>query len=81
MALEVRQEASQSVDLRPLLPLNENGIRVVVAAAVFIALATLATALRFYARYLKKISYGLEDWFLLASTVHSSLVYSAKSRA
>lgn len=69
MALEVRQETSQTLNFRPSLPLNDSGVRVVVVAAVFIALATLAVALRFYARYLKKVSYGLEDWFLLASTL------------
>ena len=53
------------------LPLNDNGVRVVVVGAVFIALTTVTTALRFYARWLKKVSYGWEDWLLLASTVSS----------
>ena len=79
MELKLRQETSQALDLRPSLPLNDNGVRVVVVSAVFIALATVAVALRFYARYLKKVSYGLEDWFLLASTVR--LLSSAQHRA
>lgn len=69
MLIEVRQSSSQAQDLKPDLPLSHDGVRVVVIAAVFIVLDTAAVALRFYARYLKRVSYGLEDWLLLASTV------------
>ena len=68
MELGSRQETSQTPNVGPSLPLNHNGVRVVVVVAVFVPLATIAVALRFYARFLKRVSHGLEDWFLLAST-------------
>ena len=68
MRLEARQEALS----KPALPLSDNGVRVVVVCAIFMPLATIAVGLRFYARYLKRIAYSLDDWCLLASLVCSS---------
>lgn len=71
MELPVRQATPQAMHSRPSLPLNQSTYSVVVTTALFMALASVAVALRFYARHLlKKVPYGLEDWFLLASTVN-----------
>lgn len=61
MKLVRHEETSEALSLRPYLPLSHDGIKVVAVASVFMGLATVAVALRFYARYLKKVSYGLED--------------------
>ena len=71
MELRIRQEISQAPDVEPSLSLNLNGVRVVVVVAVFVPLATIAVLLRFYARFLKKVTSGPEDWCLLASTERS----------
>ena len=68
MDLHKRQVVQETLG-RPSLPLGHNGYRVVVVAAVFTALVTVVVILRFYARRLKNVSYGLEDWFALSSTV------------
>ena len=80
MELGTRQENSQALNSEPSLSLNYNGVRVVVVVAVFVPLATIAVVLRFYARFLKKVTYGLEDWFLLASTerLYSSVQYGTE---
>ena len=70
----------ESENVSPSLSLNYNGVRVVVVVALFVPLATIAVILRFYARFLKKVTYGLEDWFLLASTerFYSSAQYGTQ---
>jgi len=70
MELQTRRDISQTSNLRPSLPLNDKGVKVVVVAALLIFLVTVAVPLRFYARHLKRVSFNLEDWLLLASTVH-----------
>lgn len=80
MELKRRQETLQAPNVGRSLSLSSNGVRVVIVAAVFVPFATIAVVLRFYARFLKKVTYGPEDWLLLASTerFYSSAQYGTE---
>lgn len=45
----------------------------IVVPVLTLVLASAATALRFYARKLKKLSYGADDWLCLVALVTEKL--------
>ena len=53
----------------PFLPLNINGVKVVVTASVFACLGTIAIDLRFYVRFMKHAPILREDWIALLALV------------
>ena len=53
-----------------------NGNKVIAGAAVLIFLGYVAVALRFYARYLKDVKWGADDWLVVAAPVMPPRVFS-----
>ena len=56
---------SSSVDLDA-----NQGPSIIIVSVIFSCLAALAVALRFYARRIKGLSLGLDDYVLLPALVH-----------
>lgn len=48
---------------------EDKGTVVVAVSSLFIGLCTVAVALRFYARFIRHVSLGLDDWMSAASLV------------
>lgn len=47
-------------------------------AVMFLVLTALTTALRFWSRKLRSLSFGLDDWLAMAALVRSSLFPSVE---
>ncbi|KAL6850757.1 hypothetical protein ACO1O0_007883 [Amphichorda felina] len=52
---------------------EDKGTVVVAVSSLFIGLCTVAVALRFYARFIRHVSLGLDDWMSAASLVFTVL--------
>lgn len=48
---------------------EDKGPVVVAVSSFFIGLCTVAVALRFYARFIRRVSLGLDDWMSAVSLV------------
>lgn len=50
-------------------PITSAGIKVVIIIAVFDVLSTIAVALRFYCRKMRRLSFALDDYMVLGALV------------
>lgn len=54
---------------RYTVPVYEGQKALFAVNTVFLGLSVIAVALRFYARTLKRIPFGVDDWFIVVGTV------------
>ena len=47
--------------------------QVIISSAVCLVAVYLAVSLRFYARYIARVKYGMDDWFILMALVSQGL--------
>lgn len=58
---------------------EDQGPRIKAAQLTVALLASAGVVLRFWARYVQKAGYGLDDYFILVALVHVVLLHSQSS--
>ena len=48
---------------------DDRSPQLIIPAIICLVVTYLAVVLRFYARYISKVRYGTDDWFILAALV------------
>lgn len=65
--------AWSTMSLGPTVPLNTQGVRLLIVDAVLAALASIWTALRFHSRRMHSYTFLPEDWMILGALVRRLL--------